>query len=174
MTKILIGNLTHPSFHDIPTFNLHPNNKNTNANYLIYMDGSRHKVGVGAAFIVLDSNKTLIHRQKFKLADYCSNNQTEHLSIYKALQHIQKINRSTHLTFSIYTDSSTALQAITQINNQGYLVHIIRRTYHHIQTTKQHNIELNWIKAHSGNELADDLAKKATSSDQHLSFNRAP
>jgi ribonuclease HI len=101
----------------------------------------------------------------YKLAEECSNNQAEQLAIVKALEkiqdygHLQERQRSA----AIHTDSKITLDARANHRNHQNLVEQIG-----VRKLEKDNwtIHFTWVKAHNdnfGNELADQLAKKAAS-----------
>ena len=51
----------------------------------VYTDGSKSENGIGSGIAVF-IDKHLTFQLKYKLADRCSNNQTEQLAIVKALE----------------------------------------------------------------------------------------
>jgi len=102
-----------------------------------------------------------------RLADECSSNQAEQLAIVKALEkqrdfrHLQGLQRSA----AVYTDSKITLDAIANPRNHQHLVEQIREEVRRLEKDNW-SIHLTWVKAHNdnlGNEIADQLAKKAAS-----------
>jgi len=64
--------------------------------------------------VVIFKGSDIIARQKMKLEDRCSNNQTELVAIHKALEEIELLNREriSPLTVIIYTDSQVSLDSL--------------------------------------------------------------
>jgi len=115
----------------------------------------------------------------YKLADECSNNQAEQLAIVKALE---KLKDFSHLqgplrTAAVYTDSKITLDAIANPRNHQHLIELITDE---VRRLKKDNwsIHFAWVKAHNsnvGNEIADQLAKKAASGrDGKTAYSRIP
>ena len=78
-------------------------------------------------------------------------------------------------TILIHTDSRITLDSLKNMKNRNYLIEAIRK-----KTIEQEKgnwyIEYTWIKAHAaheGNELADKLAKEATT-DSEICYNKIP
>jgi ribonuclease HI len=78
---------------------------------------------------VIFKGSDIITRQKLKLEDRWTNNQTEQLAINNALEEIGLLNRENinPLTAIIYTDSRVSLDSIRNPNNQSFLVEEIRK-----------------------------------------------
>ena len=95
------------------------------------------------------------NQAKFRLANYCTVYQAEQFAIERAAFWL-KDKQSTAI---IYTDSLSTVNAINNRWNTDYLVHQIRTWI------KDKHICIEWIRGHQlniGNELADKLAKEAT------------
>ena len=132
----------------------------------IYTDGSKSSSGVRSG-IAIFVNKHLTLQLMYKLAEECSNNQAEQLATVKALEklqdfrHLQEGQRSA----CIHTDSKITLDATANPTNQQNLVEQIREEVRRLEM-ENWTIHFTWVKAHNnnfGNELADQLAKKAAS-----------
>jgi ribonuclease HI len=78
-----------------------------------YTDGSKnvHVVGSGVAIFVVEE---LVTQLKYKLDNGCSNTQTEHLAITKALQVRESLDISVNSarTVTIFTNSRIALNSL--------------------------------------------------------------
>jgi ribonuclease HI len=137
---------------------------------------TRHGVASGVALFI---GTELALQEKFKLDDRCSNNQAEQLTITKALEAIGKfgITEDTPRTATIFTDSRISIDSVRNTRNHSHLIEEIRKKMTSLERGNC-NIKLSWIKAHVGtvgNELADQLAKAATSDrDAKIAFNRLP
>jgi len=132
----------------------------------VYTDGSKSPSGVGAGIAVF-KNKHLMFQLRYKLAERCSNNQAEQLAIAKALEKIQDFShlQENQRTAAIHTDSKITLDAIANLRNHQNLVEQIRVEIRRLEKDNW-TIHFTWVKAHNiyGNELADQLAKEATTS----------
>jgi ribonuclease HI len=106
----------------------------------IYTNGSKNEKGVGSGVAILVDG-SLTHQLQYKLAEKCSNNQTEQLAIVKALTKLSSVHtiQGSQRTTAIHTDSRITLQATANPRNHQSLV----------ESNKP------------GNELADQLAKEA-------------
>lgn len=121
----------------------------------IYTDGSKMEGQTGCAFVVYSGNRKGDHRQ-YRLQNFCSVFQAELLAIKEAVTWCAESGASA----IIYSDSQSALDAITDWTNRNQLVVDIRKQL----TNHQHHVCLRWVKAHvgiEGNEEADTLAKDA-------------
>jgi ribonuclease HI len=133
----------------------------------IYTDGSKSSSGVGSG-IAIFVIKHLTLQLMYKLAEECSNKQAEQLAIVKTLEklqdfrHVQEGQRSA----AIHTDSKITLDATANPRNHQNLLEQIREGVRRLEKDNW-TIHFTWVKAHNdnfGNELADQLAKKAASS----------
>jgi ribonuclease HI len=132
----------------------------------IYTDGSKSSSGVGSG-IAIFVNKHLTLQLMYKLAEECSNNQAEQLAIVKALEKLQVFRhfQEGQLSAAIHTDSKINLDASANLRNHQNLVEQIREGVRRLEKDNW-TIHFTWVKAHNdnfGNELADQLAKKAAS-----------
>jgi ribonuclease HI len=132
----------------------------------IYTDGSKSSSGVGSG-IAIFVNKHLTLQLMYKLAEECSNNQAEQLAIVKALEKLQDFRhlQDEQRSAAIHTDSKITLEATANPKNHQNLVEQIREG---VRRLEKYNwtIHFTWVKAYNdnfGNELADQLAKKAAS-----------
>jgi len=133
----------------------------------IYTDGSKSSSGVGSG-IAIFVNKHLKLQLTYKLAEKCSNNQAEQLAIVKTLEKLQYFRHSKERQryAAIHTDSKITLHATANPGNHQNLVEQIREGVRRLEKDNW-TIHFSWVKAHNdnfGNELADQLAKKATNS----------
>jgi ribonuclease HI len=131
---------------------------------------------VGA--VVYNGSNT-IASLKLKLADRCSNNQSELLAIYKALETIKSLNKECYNphTAIIYTDSRVAVDSIHNTNNHSYLAEEIRKMVANLDRIEW-KIKFSWVKAHAGilgNETADRIAKEAArNTEMKCDFDKIP
>jgi ribonuclease HI len=77
----------------------------------IYTDGSKigGKVGAGVAIY---TDKMLVRKYKYKLQDFCSNNQAEQIAILKSLELLPTLDGHNPRTVGIYTDSKVTLATL--------------------------------------------------------------
>jgi ribonuclease HI len=135
----------------------------------VYTDGSKSTSGVGSG-IAIFINKHLTFQLKYNVAERCSNNQAEQLAIAKVLEKIQDLShlQENHRSVAIHTDSRTTLDAIANPRKHQSLVEQIRDEIRRLENDNW-TIHFTWVKAHNdnyGNELADQLAKEAASSNE--------
>jgi len=122
--------------------------------------------GVGSGIAIFKSDQ-MSHQMLYILADECSNNQAEQLAIVKALEELKDFS---HLqgplrTAAVHTDSKITLNAIAIPRNHQHLIELIRDEVRRLEKDNW-SIHFAWVKAHNnnvGNEIADQLAKKAVS-----------
>jgi ribonuclease HI len=128
----------------------------------IYTDGSKTEKGVGSGIAIYRSGQN-IRTLQFKLNKKCTNNQAEQLAILKALESIDN-TQMVDKKATIYTDSQTTLAMLQNSKIHTNIIEDIRRQWYEMKKAGW-QIALRWVKAHAGtrgNELADTLAKKAT------------
>jgi ribonuclease HI len=131
-------------------------------------------VGSGVAVF---TGKVRAEQLKFKLDDRCSNNQTEQLTIVKALEVIemQQVKNNEPGRAVIYTDSKITLDSIISAKNHEHLVEEIRKRTVTLNK-KNWEIKFEWVKVQAGiygNETADRLAEEATQN-HYLTYSRIP
>jgi len=90
----------------------------------IYMDGSKDggKVGAGVAIY---SNKQLKTQCKYKLQNYCSNNQAEQIAILKVLEQLLKLDNQTGSIVAIFTDSKVTIDSLQNHSMHNFLTLIL-------------------------------------------------
>jgi ribonuclease HI len=131
---------------------------------IIYTDGSKSHLGVGAAYLVL-KNDQLQHSWQGSLSESNSVFQAELIAVVKALEKVVHIPER---EVAILTDSKSSLYAIGRFENQNPLVQKAQILLHQLQESGK-SVTLAWVKAHvgtRGNELADQLAKDAVANPQ--------
>ncbi|XP_075680453.1 uncharacterized protein LOC142646148 [Dermatophagoides pteronyssinus] len=148
--KVPISSLNHPASTILRA------NCNDNHDFIIFTDGSKINGHLGSSFVVYKNiDEDPIFQAKFRLANYCTVYQAEQFAIERAAFWL-KDKQSTAI---IYTDSLSTVNAINNRWNTDYLIHQIRTWI------KDNHICIKWIRGHQqniGNELADKLAKEAT------------
>jgi len=128
----------------------------------IYTEGSKTKKGVGSGIAIYEYGQN-IRTLQFKLNKECTNNQAEQLAILKALEALDN-TRTVDKKATIYTDSQTTLSMLQNSKIHTNIIEDIRRQWYEMKKAGW-QIALRWVKAHAGtrgNEMADTLAKKAT------------
>ena len=133
--------------------------------FMIYTDGSKSNLGVGAAAYSNDSVVSIA------LPQIASVFTAELTAIKLALDTVLENQSSSTVVFS---DSRSALDAIAKYAPVNHLIQSIQLQIHEL-CIEGKTIELCWIPAHvgiQGNELADAAAKAACS--KTISFNFAP
>jgi ribonuclease HI len=128
----------------------------------IYTDGSKTTKGVGSGIAIYRHGRNIITLQ-FKLNKDCKNNQAEQLAILKGLEALEDIHMVEKWA-TIYTDSQNTLLMLQNSKIHANIIEDIRRKWYELKKAGWH-IAIRWVKAHagtSGNEMADSLAKKAT------------
>jgi len=130
----------------------------------IYTEGSKTDQGVWSRIAIYINNK-LTHQIKHKLNNRCSNNQAEQTAILKVLHALEaiKLDNNTPRTVKVFTDSKITTFSLKKAKKRKHLIEEIRRKKNYLEK-ENWPIDFTWIKAHaghSGNELADKLAKEA-------------
>ncbi|XP_035225603.1 uncharacterized protein LOC118198108 [Stegodyphus dumicola] len=124
----------------------------------IYTDGSRLDERVGCAYVATKQDNA-IEKWKGQLRQHNSVFQSEAVAIAQAIRYLHSHQHS-HVT--IKTDSLSSLYAIWNADHPSEIIQGIQRD---LRSNPQYRTKLEWIKAHVGhygNELADQLAKEAT------------
>jgi ribonuclease HI len=153
-------------------------NENTSCALEVFTDGSKDNKSVGAGVAMYQHNQ-LIKEGKYRLSNYCSNNQAEQIAILKALDLILEMKTATYKEIVIYSDSKTSLDCIKKQTNHGFIIEQIRNKIRQL-TEQQWKIYFKWVKAHigiEGNEKADKLAKEAAKDEninRQVAYSRVP
>lgn len=140
----------------------------------IYTDGSKIESGVGCAYVSYVGS-TEQCSELFRLGAECSVFQAELLAIERALIYLSD-NLSGQILVRLYSDSQSALHAISDLNSTNFLVASIQER---LSTLLERGLRvcLRWTRAHIGtlgNERADALAKAAANSQLPVSYHRVP
>ena len=129
-----------------------------------YTDGSKTEAGTGFGYIITtNNNKTEIAQGHAKLPDHCSVYQAELCAITSAANSLtphsgDNIIFLTDSLSSIQTLKNNLLKSRTAIETHKALTTL----------ASQNNVTIIWVpghEGHDGNEMADKLAKKGTTSD---------
>jgi len=140
-----------------------------------YTDGSKTEKGVGSGIAIYRSGQN-IRTLQFKLNKKCTNNQAEQLAILKALESIETTHTADKKAIK-YTDSQTTLAMLQNSKIHTNIIQDISRQWYEMKKAGW-QIALRWVKAHAGtrgNELADTLAKKATTNgNDHRKLHKNP
>jgi ribonuclease HI len=105
-------------------------------------------------------DKMLVRKCKYKLQDYCSNNQAEQVAILKSLKLLPTLENHNTRTVAICTDSKVTLASLKNSSIHSFLTEEIRNMVGNL-TMLNWTIHFWWVKAHTGiegNEVADKLA----------------
>ncbi|XP_055950887.1 uncharacterized protein LOC129984975 [Argiope bruennichi] len=123
----------------------------------IFTDGSKSVDHVGCG-IVLPSGVL-----SYRIHKYCSVFTAELVAIFYALQEISSLAQR---NFIIYTDSMSALETLSHYHNKMHpIANSILFTLSHLKIAG-FNVIFSWVPSHvgiPGNEMADSLAKSASS-----------
>ena len=101
--------------------------------------------------------------RSMKLPNHASVFQAEIHGITEACRHLSTLNNNRQVDF--YIDSQAAIKAITSITTKSKLVQRCKEELKSLST--RHKISLCWIPGHMGihgNEMADELARKGSES----------
>lgn len=127
--------------------------------YQIYTDGSKVDNLAGIGIYMKDTSEKISEQ----LLSYCSIKTCELFAIYKAMRYATITNKT---RIAILTDSKSACDSL--LNRDSNHVKYLEQKIINLAEENQH-IEyiIQWIPAHvgiAGNELADETAKKAVTS----------
>lgn len=139
---------------------LETKNVQKSINNQIFTDGSKSGKDVGAAFVHLNQFNKIINQQLFLLPPYSSNFEAEALAIIKALEYINTLPGNEQI--QINSDSQSCIKGLSNPNNVNPFIQKIKTLI--TLTSEKHQIHITHVKGHSGlagNELADELAKRA-------------
>lgn len=156
----------------VPSWQLHPAEETSHfqvnpakhsysptRHHTIFTDGSRTESGVAAAFCTMEGS-TVTHEWACRIGDDNSVYQAELFAILQALEWL--VDSKSNTIYYLYSDCLSGLQAIFQHKTTHPLVLQIKLVLNNLI----HKVSLGHVTAHigvAGNELADSLAKEATS-----------
>ncbi|GBN53327.1 hypothetical protein AVEN_39572-1 [Araneus ventricosus] len=121
----------------------------------VYTDGSKINDQTGSAFCVI-ANEAITKTWKAKLSPANTVFQAEILALKAAIEWANTANEDVN----IWSDSESSLQALKSFNVKSKITQEAQMTL-----LENARIRLGWVKAHigiKGNEIADTLAKEAT------------
>ncbi|XP_023222982.1 uncharacterized protein LOC111624383 [Centruroides sculpturatus] len=109
------------------------------------------------------------------MASHCTNIQAEQWALYRAIKYVTDNNHRYKGHTRFYTDSQTALKIL--INKRRYtgLSQELITAANNLGKTRK--VIFNWVPGHQGNpgnELADKLAKRASTLDKEPTYKRLP
>ena len=136
----------------------------SNSNTLCYTDGSKMGDDTGYGFGITQG-ETLLHSDNGKLQNYNTVFQSEVFAIHKCCEVLLEMDMN---DVTIFSDSQAALKALVSLEVKSKAVKncidILNRVGDFC------SVQLKWVKAHvghTGNELADQLAKSGTTNVQN-------
>ena len=139
---------------------------NTQDHLHVYTDGSgiNGEIGVAATSPMIQSTMKTYMGDNSTSTVYAAELQGIRLALIIALEDWNKGNRRKKLI--IYTDNQAAIRTVGNPTGKSgaYIVADIIYLIGHLQTTKQIQVEVRWVPAHTGipgNEEADVAAKEA-------------
>ena len=132
----------------------------------LFTDGSLLDGAAGSGWAMCCGD-TVIAEEYVNLGDKASVFQAEVTAIHRGLQWVQD-NCTEPATLRVLSDSQAAINAIFAVNTESKVVNDCKRVLK--QSKENHRIGIEWIKGHAdhtGNELADMLAKKGSDVQTH-------
>ena len=137
---------------------------------LVFTDGSKSSDGTtGSGWVIFTSqNPDEPTCEKIRISDHSSVFQAEIFAICSAVTSILSSSRTINPITHIFSDSQSSLHALTN-HYPSSAMHMVVETIQHLNSLcLLSSVHLHWVRGHSGvagNELADTLAKEATSLD---------
>lgn len=132
-----------------------------NPDIVLYTDGSKMESGTGCGWAAC-VNDTVVAEDSMWLGNEATVFQAEVLAIEQSLRWIIE-NCDTDTNIIIRSDSQSAIQAIQNPSTNSVMVHACKLVMR--EAKENHRIALKWVRGHAdhtGNELADYLAKKGS------------
>ena len=135
---------------------------------LIFTDGSKSSDGTtGSGWAIFNSqNPDEPKCEKIRISNHSSVFQAEIFAICSAVASLLISSTTINPTTHIFSDSQSSLHALT--NHYPTSTMVVETIQHLNSLSLQSSVNLHWVRGHSGvagNELADTLAKEATSLD---------
>ena len=125
----------------------------------VFTDGSKNSLGVGSAVVI----PSLSLEDSRSLPSDASIFSAESMAIIIGLELIDRLPKRKYI---IHSDSLSVLSSLRQFDPPNPLIKKIREWIEFLCSTGDTHIKFCWIPAHAGimgNELADCVAKRATS-----------
>lgn len=141
-----------------------------------YTDGSKSEEGTGFGACFFNHEGSLIDEICEPLFSYSSIFQAESLALLFSVRRLAKLRRLGYVAARIYTDSQSLYSALKSYCSQSDIIEETRSIVNSL-IESGFNIKIHWIKAHvnyTGNEYADFLAKKATTSHKKVLYTAIP
>lgn len=150
-----------PHYNMLNNLYVKPETDRARSTLIIYTDGSKMELGVGAAFAVYLHNE-IIFEKKIRLHSLNSVYQAELIAILHAIKWVMD---SCYNSAHIFTDSMSSTYALQFIFPRN---DIIKDIFTVLLQNPNKKVYISWVKAHvglEGNERADLLAKEAITGD---------
>ena len=129
-----------------------------------YTDGSKTEEGTGYGSTTTTNNNDIeLNTQSSKLPDYCTVYQAELTAITNAAAALNIIANNKTIVF--FTDSQSSIEALAKITMNRKTTLECHNALNTLSDTN--TVHVKWIAGHEGhwgNEKADELAKKGTTS----------
>ena len=131
-----------------------------------YTDGSKTEEGTGYGSTTTTNNNNIeLNTQSSKLPDYCTVYQAELTAITNAATALNTIANNKTIVF--FTDSQSSIEALAKITMNSKTTLECHNALNTLSDTNTVHVNFKWIAGHEGhwgNEKADELAKKGTTS----------
>ena len=122
-----------------------------------FTDGPKTEHDTGGGFVISDTRTETITEHSFKMKDYCTVFQADTAAIKHAAEELITFNNQ-QITF--WSDSLSALQALSNKIHNNKSINDCHKAL--AKLADENTVQLKWIKAHTGHEKADELAKAGT------------
>lgn len=129
----------------------------------VYTDGSKEEGRVGAGWAIC-ARDSVVAEDSLRLNNEATVFQAEVIAISRALRWINNDDKYQGKSVHIWSDSQAAINAIFQVKKRSRVVKECSQQLALAQKTR--DVQISWIKGHAGhtgNELADMLAKRGNS-----------
>ena len=133
---------------------------------LIFTDGSKSSNNAtGSGWAIFHSqNPDEALCEKVRISDHSTVFQAEIFAIFSAVSSLIRSTGPANQSINIFSDSQSSLHALTNHYPSSIMVVDTIKALNSLCSTSQ--VHLHWVRGHNGvagNELADSLAKEATS-----------
>ena len=139
---------------------------------VLYTDGSKMECGTGCGWAVCEGD-TIVAEESTYLGNDTSVFQSEVIAISRGVQWI--LDNCENQNVVVYSDSQAALKAIRNVDTTSKVVWSCKEVLR--EAKENHRIALRWIKGHAdhtGNELADYLARQGSEMRCHTTYPEVP